>query len=136
MLEYNKTFDDNSILAFCIQPQSVPVQGQVQFSHNLIVNLFEKGNSPCKQEFPEIIIKRQILDHSLKSICYITSNFGIFTIEISSPQSNHPTDKIKTEYLDIEFSTVFTDYIKNIQHQNSQRANSLFTNYVFSFIYS
>ena len=91
MLEFNKNIDDNSIPAFCIQPQSVPAQGQVQFCHNLIVKLFEKGNSPWKQEFPEIIIKRQILDHYLKSICQITSYFGICTIQISSPQSNYPT---------------------------------------------
>ena len=31
--------------------------------HNLITNLFKKGKSPCIQEFPEIRIERQILDH-------------------------------------------------------------------------
>ena len=38
--------------------------------------------------------------------------------------------------MDIEFSKVFTQCIKNIQHQNSKRANSIFTNDVFSLIYS
>ena len=36
----------------------------------------------------------------------------------------------------MQFSKVFTEYIKNIQHQNSQRANSIFANDVFSLIYS
>ena len=31
---------------------------------------------------------------------------------------------------------MFTEYIKNIQHQNSQRANSIFTNDVFAIIYN
>ena len=54
MIEDTKNFDDNSILPFFIQPQSDPARGQVQFFHNLMVNLFEKVNSPCKQEFPQI----------------------------------------------------------------------------------
>ena len=40
------------------------------------------------------------------------------------------------EYVDLKFSKVFTEYIKNIQHQNSQRANSIFTNDVFAIIYN
>ena len=31
---------------------------------------------------------------------------------------------------------MFTEYIKSIQYQNSQRANSIFTNEVFAIIYS
>ena len=31
---------------------------------------------------------------------------------------------------------MFTEYIKNIQHQNSQRTNSIFTNDVFAIIYN
>ena len=53
MIDYNKNFDNNSILLFSIHSQKDPARGQVQFCNNLIVNLFEKGNSPCKQEFPE-----------------------------------------------------------------------------------
>ena len=44
--------------------------------------------------------------------------------------------QIQTDDRDIEFSKVFTDYIKIIQHQNSQRANSIFRNDVFSIFYS
>ena len=67
---------------------------------------------------------------------YITSCFGIFTIEILSLQSHHPTHQIQTDDIDIEFSKVLTDYIKNIPHQNSQRANSIFTNDAFAIFYS
>ena len=43
---------------------------------------------------------------------------------------------LQTDDIDIEFSKVFREYIKSIQLQNSQRANSLFTNNVISLIYS
>ena len=36
----------------------------------------------------------------------------------------------------MEFSKVITEYIKNIQHQNSQRANSIFTNDVFAITFN
>ena len=98
--------------------------------------MFEKGNSPCKREFPEVRIKRQIHDHYLKDVCNITSHYGIFTIETASPKSNHIRHQIQTDDIDIEFSKVFKDYIKNMQHQSSQRANSKFTNDVFSIVYS
>ena len=49
---------------------------------------------------------------------------------------NDPTNLIQTDDVNIEFSKIFTQYIKSIQHQLSQRANSIFTNYVFSLIYS
>ena len=54
MIEYNKNFADNSILPFFIRLQSDPAREKVQFCHNLIVNLSEKGNRPSKQKFPEI----------------------------------------------------------------------------------
>ena len=120
MIENTKNFDDNSILPFFIHPQSDPARGQVHFCHNLMVNLFEKGNSPCKQEFPQIRKKRQNLDHYLKSICNTRSYYGIITIESLSSQPNDPTHQIPADDIDIEFSKVFTDYIKNIQHQNSK----------------
>ena len=48
----------------------------------------------------------------------------------------HGSYLLQTDDVDIEFSNVFTEYIKNIQHQNSQRANSTFTNGVFRIICS
>ena len=102
-------------------------RGQVQFFRNLIANLFEKGDSPCKREFPEVKIKSQLLDHYLKGTCNITQQNGIYTIEISSPNTFHGRYLIQIDDVDIEFSKVFTEYIKNIRHQNSQRANLIFT---------
>ena len=81
-------------------------------------------------------IKRQLLDHYLKGICTLTSQYGIYTIETRSPNANHDRYLIQTDDVDIEISKVFTQFIKSIQHQNSQRANSIFTNDVFSLIYS
>ena len=82
MIENNEKFDVNSILPFFINPQKDPARGQVRFCYNLIVKLFEKGNSPCKQETPEVKIKRQILDDYLKDICNITSHYSKFTLEV------------------------------------------------------
>ena len=102
----------------------------------MIAKLFEKGESPCTKEFPDGKIKRQLLDHSIKGICSLTSHFGIYTIEIRSQNSFHDRYLIQTDDVDIECSKLFTLNIKNIQHQNSQRENSIFTNDVFSLIYS
>ena len=110
MIEYEEYFDDKSTLLFFIQPQTDPARGQVHFCLNLIVNLFGKRNSPYKQKFPELRIKRQILDHYLKDICKITSYYGIFTIQRLSPKPNHPTHQKQTEDIEIECSKVFTDY--------------------------
>ena len=89
MIDYKKNFYDNSILSFFIKAQNDPSRGQVQFCYNLIAKFFEKRISPCKQEFPEVQVKRQILDHYLRYICYITSHYGIFTIKTASPKPNH-----------------------------------------------
>ena len=77
MIEYDKNFDDNTILQFFIKPLNDPSRAQVQFCHILILNLMQKRISPCKQKFPEGQIKRQILDHYLKDTCNITSNYGV-----------------------------------------------------------
>ena len=81
-------------------------------------------------------IKRQLLDHYHKCIYSFTSKYGIYTTEIRSPNAFHDRHLIQTDDVVIDFSKVFTQYIKNIQHQNSQRANSMFTNDVFSLINS
>ena len=88
-----------------------------------------------KRIFPDVKMKRQLLDHYLKGICSLTSHYGIYTIEIRSPNAFHDRYLIQTDDVDIEFSKVFSQYIKSIQHQNSERANSIFTNDVFSLIY-
>ena len=131
-------YEDNpeiSLLPFLISALT-EVRGQVQFCQNLIANLLGKGESPCTREFPDVITKRQLPDHYLKSICSFISQYGIYTIEIRSPNAFHDRYLIQTDEVDIEFSEVFTQNIKSIQHQNSIRANSIFANNVFSLIYS
>ena len=115
---------------------SLSDRGQTRYCKILLVNLFEPGISPCKSEFPDIKIKRQIIEHYLKDICNLTQQYGIYTIEISTPRTLHGKYVIQTDNIDLEFSKVFTKYIKSIQYQNSQRANSKFTNEVFAIIYS
>ena len=126
---------EDSILPFLISPLTEP-RGQMQFCQSLIANLFGKGESPCTKEFTDVKMKRQLLDRYLKGICSLTSQYGIFTMEIKSTSAFHDRYLIQTDDVFIEFSKVFTQYIKSIQHQNSQRSNLIFTNDVFSFFYS
>ena len=109
-------------------------RGQTKFCRNLLINLFKPGISPCKTEFPDVKIKRQIIEHYLKDICKLTQQYGICTMEISTPRTGYNKYVIQTDDLDLEFSNVFTQYIKIIQYHNSQRANSIFTNEVFVII--
>ena len=60
--------DENSVFPFFINSLTDD-RGEIQFCQKLIGNLFERGNSPCKTKFPEVKIKRQIIDHYLKGIC-------------------------------------------------------------------
>ena len=98
--------------------------------------MFEPGISPCKQKFPDVKIKRQIIEHYLKDICNLTQQYGIYTIEFSTPKTAHRKYVIETDDIELEFSKVFIEDIKSIQYHNSQRANSVFTNEVFAIIYS
>ena len=98
--------------------------------------MLEPGISTCKAEFPDVKIKRQIIEHYLKDICKLTQQYGIYTIEFSTPNANHRKYVIQTDDLELEFSKVFLEYIKSIQYHSSQRANSIFTNEVFAIIYT
>ena len=51
---------------------------------------------------PRCEIKRQLLDHYLKGICIITSQNGINTKKISSPNSFYDKYLIQTDDVDIE----------------------------------
>ena len=72
----------------------------------------------------------------MKDICNLTQQYGIYTIEFSTPNTNHRKYVFQTDYLELEFSKVFLEYIKSIQNHNSQRANSIFTNEIFAIIYT
>ena len=87
-------------------------------------------------EFPDVKIKRQIIEQYLKDICNLTQQYGIYTIEFSTPNTNHRKYVIQTDDLELEFSKVFLEYIKSIQYHNSLRANSIFTNEVFAIMYT
>ena len=126
--------DDEAVYPFLID--SPNDRGQHDFCKNLLVNLFEPGISPFKAEFPDVKIKRQIIEHYLKDICNLTQQYGIYTIEFSTPNTAHRKYVIQTDDIELEFSKVFLEYINGIQYQNSQRANSIFTNEVFAIIYS
>ena len=126
--------DDDDIYPFLVDAPDN--RGQHDFCKNLLLNLFEPGICPCKTEFPDVKIKRQIIEHYLKNICNLTQQYGIYTIEFSTPNPNHRKYVIQTDDLDLEFSKVFLEYVKSVQYHNSQRANSIFTNEVFAILYS
>ena len=126
--------DEEAIFSFLID--SLHDRGQTRFCKNLLVNLFEPEISPCKAKFPDVKIKRQIIEHYLKDICNLTQQYGIYTIEFSTPQTAHNKYEIQTDDIDYDFSKVFIEKIKSIQYHNSQRANSIFTYEVFAIKYS
>ena len=70
------------------------------------------------------MIKREIIDHYLKQLCNLPQQYGIYTIEIQIPSKVHGRYLLQTDDVDKEFLKLLTENIKNIQHQNSQRANS------------
>ena len=133
-IQSDESPDEETVFPFIIN--SLSDRGQTRFCKNLLVNFFEPGISPCKSEFPDIKIRRQIIEHYLKDICNLTQQYGIYTIQFSTPRTLHGKSVIQKDDIDLEFSKVFTEYIKSIQYQNSQRANSIFTNEVFAIIYS
>ena len=126
--------DDEEVYPFLIDAPDN--RGQHDFCKNLLLNLFEPGISPCKAKFPDVKIKRQIFEHYLKDVSNLTQQYGIYTIEFSTPNPNHRKYVIQTDDLELEFSKVFLEYIKSIQYHNSRRANSIFTNEVFAIVYS
>ena len=130
----DKSPDEEYVFPFIIN--SLNDRGQTKLCKNLLINLFEPGISPCKTEFPDVKIKRKIEEHYLKDISKITQQYGIYTIEISTPRIVYNKYVIQTDDPDLEFSNVLTEYIKSIQYHNSQRANSIFTNEVFAIIYT
>ena len=75
----NEDNPENSVLPFLISPLVEP-RGQIDFCQNLIANLFKKGESPCTKEFPDVKIKRKLLDHYLKGQRYMWSHITIWNL--------------------------------------------------------
>ena len=126
--------NEEAVFPFLID--SLDDRGQTRFCKNLIVYLFEPGISPSKAKFPYAKIKKQFFEHYLKDICNLTQQYGLYTIEFSTPNIAYRKYVIQTDDNELEFSKVFIENIKSIQYHNSQRANSIFTNEVFAVIYS
>ena len=126
--------DEEYVFPFIIN--SLNDRGQTKYCKSLLIILFGPEICPCKTEFSDVKIKRQIIEHYLKDLSKITQQYGIYTIEISTPKLGYNKYVIQTDDLDLEFSNVCTEYIKSIQYHNSQRANSIFTNEVFAIIYT
>ena len=72
----DKSPDENFVFPFLINSLTED-RVQKQFCNNLNANLFEQGISRCKAQFPEIKIKRQIVNHYMKGICNLTQQYGI-----------------------------------------------------------
>ena len=81
-----------------------------------------------QSRIPRCKNQKKIIEHYLKDKCNLTQQYGIYTIEFSEPTTTHRKYVIQTDDIELEFSKVFIEYIKSIQYQNSQRANSIFTN--------
>ena len=107
--------DDDDIFPFIVD--ATTDRGQHIFCKNLLLNLFEPGISPCKTEFPDVKIKRQIIDHYLKDICNLTQQYGIYSIEFNSPNQNHSKYVIQTDDLDLEFSKTETSKHIKVRHE-------------------
>ena len=133
-MSHTQSPDDEAVFPFLID--SLDDRGKHDFCKNLLVNLFERGISPCKAEFPDVKIKRQIIEHYLKDISNLTQQYGIYTIEFSTPNTAHRKYVIQTDDIELEFLKAFIENIKSIQYHNSQRANSIFTKEVFAIIYT
>ena len=69
----NEDKPENSVLLLLISPLTEP-RGQIKFCQNLIINLFEKGESPCTKKFPDVKIKRQLFDQQMHFMTDISFN--------------------------------------------------------------
>ena len=89
--------DKDSVFPFIIISLTED-RGQIQFCHNLIANIFEQRISPCKAEFPELKINRQIFDHYIKRICNLTQQYGLSTASKFQGKYVNQTDDVDIEF--------------------------------------
>ena len=68
--------------------------------------------------------QKQNIEHYLKHICSLTQQYGIYTIEFSTPRKIHGKYVIQTNDIELELSKVFTDiskaYIIKIYREQTQ----------------
>ena len=67
MSQNEESEDENSILPIIITSLTDD-RGKTKFCQNLITPLFERGVTPYTAEFPEVKIKKQIVDQSQRNI--------------------------------------------------------------------
>ena len=83
---------------------------------------------------------KQFIDHYPSSTSIITSYYGVFTIEICTPNTfNQPSNRIQTDSIELDCSKISREYILKIQHQKPPKSKLNFFNFhndVFSIIYS
>ena len=92
----------------------------------------EIAQTRSKQEFPEVRIKRQVLDHYSTGISNITCHYNLLSIENLPPQSsNQPPHRIKIDDVDLDFSKVFTENIKKIQNTKIHKEQIQFSQTMF-----
>ena len=117
----NEEILEDSTLPILTHPEA-EARGQVQFCQNSIINLFEKRDSPSTKEFPDVKIKRQLIDYYLRGISSLTSQYGIYTEEFSSPNAFHDKYLIQTDDVDIEYSKFLQNTLKkyNIKTDKKQ----------------
>ena len=109
----DESIDNEQAFPFVIDSDTD--RGQIKFCQNLIINLFEPGISPSKAECPDVRIKRQLIYQYIKDIAKITQQYGIYTIGICTPENKKYV--LQTDDLDLEFSKVFTEYIKKYSNK-------------------
>ena len=108
----NEDNPEISVLPFLISPLTEP-RGQIEFCKILIANLFKKGESPCTKKFPDVKIKRQLLDHYIKGTCSLTSHYGIYTKK-SDHQMHFMTDiSFKLMMSILNFESFYTIHQKH-----------------------
>ena len=78
MIRNEENQEETSVLPFLMNPLA-EIRGQVQFCQSFIATVFGKGDSQCTREFPEVKIKRQLLDHYLKGMGNIRQQNGLYT---------------------------------------------------------
>ena len=54
-----------------------------------------------QSRIPRYKNQKQIIEHYLKDICNLTQQYGIYTIEFSTPNTNHRKYVIQTDDLEL-----------------------------------
>ena len=95
--------DDEEVYPFLIDAPDNG--GQHDFCKNLLVNLFEPGISPCKAEFLDVKIKRQIIEHYLKDL---ELEFSKVFLEYIKSIQYHNSQRANSIFTNKVFAIIYT----------------------------